>query len=162
MRIVLSEQQYQKMVTLYGEPTQTALSEQYGRGGFTLGSVRYNSLDSRLKDNARTVKTDKGYIEGIKLAGNTFLVRLNHYTIAILFHNTYIVKVDINDNITINTNGWSSSPITRSRLDDCLRSKGINFWVKNHVVYMNVRNKETYVYEDGIMVLANGDVILPD
>lgn len=56
-----------------------------------------------------------------KLCANTWLVKLNHDWIGLLYHNTYIIRWSQNGEIEVNNGGWYTST-TKERMNIFLPS----------------------------------------
>jgi hypothetical protein len=161
MKLQLTEEQYKRI--LGDKEVTQPITEQFSRGSqFRLSCVSYECLRSRWERDGKTPRSSYWGSKKVKLAGETWIEKIDEHTMGIKFHSTYIIKVDATDTMVIDCGGWSESPITRQRLEDCLyNSMFIRFWITNHVVYMSYRG-ETYVYEDGVKILPTGDVVLPE
>jgi hypothetical protein len=164
MKLRLTEEQLQLIQTKFPE----RLDEQFSRASrrLDLNNWDYASLRRRWENNKKYLRDPSQ--EAVKIGGNTWIVEVDDFTMAIRFHRTNIVEVDATNTITLDSGGWSDSMITRDRFGAILRCKGISMSSTNNVVYLHVRGygsteyeSHTYVFEDGIEILANGDVILP-
>jgi hypothetical protein len=89
--------------------------------------------------------------DSVKLKGNTSLVRLDADTVAVRFHETFIVKYD-SKGFELNTGGWKT-PTTKARMNEfgpvSVRSvKGV--WHADGVEFF-----------DGMRFKVEGDAIRP-
>jgi hypothetical protein len=103
-----------------------------------------------------------------KIRYATWAVR-DHGGVGIKHHSTVVIKYAPSGTITLDTQGWHT-PTTKERLNNWLpRNWGV--YQENHVWYLWHRgeaeyrfkpgpeNKQTWTFEDGMQILADGKVI---
>lgn len=103
-----------------------------------------------------------GYLNGKesrKIGNNTFIEKLNDFEIGVKYHRTHIIKIDLTDVITVNTNGWETNT-TKDRLNQFLGCRNVGIFQKKGIWYIAGQN-ETLPYVDGMQVYPNGHVASP-
>jgi hypothetical protein len=138
MKIILSEAQYARLASM--KQLSEAVAE------LSCSSDDYDCLDRKL-----------GNKDEIKIAGNTWLRRVDDVTIAYKYHRTDIVKVDITGTITLDTDGWWTRT-TFGRMNQIIHGRIHS--VKGKVMLST--GGVSYPYKDGIQILSSGDVVMPE
>ena len=90
-----------------------------------------------------------------KIGNNTVLRRLSNGDIAIRYHYTDIITINIMDNIKVNTGGWDTST-TIQRLNKLLPDN-VHLYKKKGELFIKGSNG-TFEFMDGMIVNQNGDI----
>ena len=143
IKIILTEDQISK---LEGKVGKLPINE--GKANMACRYIDFASLDEEL--NSRDKK---------KIGYETTIERIDDFTIGIKHHQTYILKVDPTDVITVN-NGGHYSPTTKDRLNQFLSCKGVHIYQKNYNWFI-VGSNGTFEYSNGVEVHADGYISLP-
>lgn len=91
-----------------------------------------------------------------KIANNTTIRRLSSGEIAIKYHYTDILTVNILDNIKVKTGGWNTRT-TIDRLNQLL-PKNVHLYTKKGNLFIKGANG-TFEFVEGMIVTQNGDVL---
>lgn len=91
--------------------------------------------------------------DDVAIMGNTRLIRLDEHTVAVRFHNTYIVTFHRDGSIDLNSGGWQTVT-TKARINSFL-PPGIGVFQKAYVWYVSRVDDEPVEFDDG-MTLGSG------
>lgn len=85
-----------------------------------------------------------------KMARNTYVKRLSDNAIAVRFHQTEILIVDKNGEITLDTGGWNTVT-TRRRLNQLLRRLlPVRCFTTNYDLFLSQPNRRPIEFFDGM------------
>lgn len=76
--------------------------------------------------------------------------------VAVKYHGTNIIRIDTENVVTLNTNGWTTNT-TKDRLNQFLRCRGAYIFQEKGTWYYKNQNGK-YPYEDGMQILPDGQV----
>ena len=141
-KIIISESQ---LVNLIGK---TNMIQEMNVAKMSCSRLTYESMTEFL-----------GGREDKKLGHNTFVERISEFEIGIKYHNTYIVKLDPTDIMTVNTGGWDTVT-TKGRLNLFLKCRNVYISQKNNKWSIHGTN-DSLPYQDGMQVFPNGHVAEP-
>lgn len=117
---------------------------------------------AKLACNYGSFEQVMGYLRGKrsrKIGYETYIERFNPYEVGIKYHNTYIVKMDVTDVMTITSGGWDTRT-TKDRLNQFLACRGVSIYQKRFEWFI-VGQNETLPFVDGMQVFPNGHVAAP-
>lgn len=110
--------------------------------------VSYEAMNNFLGD-----KSEK------KVGHNTTAERIGEFEIGIKYYNTYIIKIDPTDIITVNSGGWDTKT-TKERLNHFLSCRNVHITQKKYKWTIHGSN-DSLDYVDGMQVFPNGHIAMP-
>jgi hypothetical protein len=139
IKIVLTEEQAERLEAKVGKLPIT-------EANMACTDLNYDSLNRFV-----------GGKEMKKLGNNTIVHKIDEKTIGVKYHRTDIIKIDQDNTVILNTNGWETTT-TKDRLNQFLRCRGYHIFQKKGIWYLSGK-EDTFKYEDGVRITSNGDVI---
>lgn len=145
IKIVLTEDQAARLQAKVG--TKLPINE--FKVNLTCSYLDFDTLDSEL-----------GSKDKQKIGNNTFLHRIDDFTLGVKYHNTDIIRIDISNIVKLNTNGWETNT-TKDRLNQFLRCRGMGIFQRKNVWYIQSKEAGTVPYVDGMSIHPDGHISSP-
>lgn len=139
-KIIISEDQLLKLIV------ETNLIEEGAKMKCSL--VSYEAMNNFLGDKSEKI-----------VGHNTIAQRLGEFEIGIKYHNTYIIRIDPTDIITISSGGWDTKT-TKERLNNFLSCRNVHITQKKYKWTIHGTN-DSLDYIDGMQVFPNGHIAMP-
>lgn len=139
-KIIISENQLFNIITGYN------MIEEGAKMGCKL--VSYEAMNNFLGSKSQKV-----------VGHNTTAERISEFEIGIKYHNTYIIKIDPTDIITVNSGGWDTKT-TKERLNQFLSCRNVHISQKKFKWTIHGIN-DSLEYIDGMQVFPNGHIAMP-
>jgi hypothetical protein len=89
-----------------------------------------------------------------KVGNNTYAEILPNKSVGIKLHNTYVVKIDTDNDYTLSTGGWYTST-TKDRINSYCPFK---VFQKNHDWWVRINNQNVPFYS-GMVISSDGEVL---
>jgi len=139
--ILITKEQLSRLI---GE-TKKPITEHAG-AKLTCTYSNYDKLDQFL-----------GNKEQKKIGNNTFITRIDEFTISVKLHYTHIIKIDPTDVMTLNDGGFMTN-LTKHRLTEFLRCRGVYIYSKKGIWILKGGNGE-FEFKNGIKITADGFIV---
>ncbi len=149
IKIVLTESQLNRLENNVGE---TEINE--FRVNLECTYMNYNSLRQFLDLKPSKKLGNNTIVHMVRVSGSPELDQ-----VAVKYHNTNIIKIDPENVVTLNTDGYETNT-TKDRLNQFLRCRGAYIFQKKGVWYIK-NSEETIEYKDGMQILPDGHFYVP-
>lgn len=115
-------------------------------------ACRYLDFDS--------LESELGSRDKKKIGYETIIRRIDDFTMAVKYHNTDIITIDVSNIVKLNNGGWDSRT-TKDRMNQFLRCRDIYINQKNYEWFITSKETGTIPYVNGMQIHPDGHISKP-